>query len=193
MPPRSGRRRRRFWVGLLLLAIIVLLVRMATYTLYPLHHWQTLSMHALDYGLDPLLVAAVIRVESGWDPEAVSAPGARGLMQVMPPTAAEVAAQLGLEPFDPDRLFDPDINIRIGTYYLAALRQQFAGQEAAMLAAYNGGARHVHDWLATGRWSGQPTALHQIPFPETREFVRQVLRDRERYEALYRIDGSRRW
>lgn len=193
MPPRSGWRGRRVGVWLLLLAVALLLARSGMYRLYPLHHWQTLSTRALDYGFDPLLIAAVIRVESSWDPNAVSEPGARGLMQVMPATAAEVAAALGLTEFEADQLFEPDVNIHIGTYYLATLRQQFAGQEAAMLAAYNGGARHVHDWLAAGRWSGEAATLQDIPFPETRHFVRRVLRDHRLYEMLYRGDGNRRW
>lgn len=193
MPVRSRASRRRLVVWALVLVCLALLGRAGLYHLYPLHHWHTLSAQALDYGLDPLLVAAVIRVESAWDPEAVSAPGARGLMQVMPPTAAEVAQQLGLNEFHVDELFHPDMNIHIGTYYLAALRQQFAGRETAMLAAYNGGARHVHDWLDSGRWNGEQSGLQAIPFPETREYVRRVLRDYRLYELLYRVDGSRRW
>lgn len=196
MHRRSGRGdvRRRMPAAVWLLAAVIalLLARTAAYALYPLHYWETLNEQALEHGLEPLLVAAVIRTESNWRVQAVSGPGARGLMQVMPATAAEVAAQLGLTQFTDEQLFDPAINLRIGTFYLAALRREFAGNEVAALAAYNGGARHVRTWLASGRWNGQAETLQDIPFPETREFVRKVLRDWQLYERLYRGDGTRR-
>lgn len=189
---RRRGRRSRIAVWLLIIALL-LLGRTAVYKLYPLEHWPVLSERALDAGLDPLFVAAVIRTESGWDADAVSGPGARGLMQVMPATATEVARHLNLSDFTPDMLFEPAVNIHIGTYYLAALRREFDGNVAAALAAYNGGARHVHDWLQSGRWAGTPQTLDAVPFPETREFVRRVLRDADTYDRLFHPDGSRRW
>lgn len=182
----------RIAAWLLVGATVLWLVRTAVYGLYPLHYWDTLSEQALDHGLEPLLVAAVIRTESNWRIRAESAPGARGLMQVMPETAREVAGFLGLHDFGVDQLFEPEVNIQIGTYYLAALTREFDGNVVAALAAYNGGARHVRTWLAEGRWNGQADAVDDIPFPETREFVRQVLRDWAVYGQLYRHDGARR-
>lgn len=192
---QRGRRRvtRHVFTVVLLVASLALVARAALYRTYPLHHWQSVSNRALDHGLDPLFVAAVIRVESGWDAAAKSGPGALGLMQVMPETGREVADRLQISGFQPEHLHEPDVNIRIGTFYLAALQREFDGNQAAALAAYNGGIGHVRSWLKAGRWTGHETSVEQIPFPETREFVQRVGRDYRWYLRLYHPDGTRRW
>ncbi|MCG0239878.1 MAG: lytic transglycosylase domain-containing protein [Firmicutes bacterium] len=175
-----------FWLRLAALLVVVgaglwLLGLFA----YPFPYRDEVFQAAARYGVSPYLVAAVIRQESHWQPGVVSRQGARGLMQVMPETGRWAATQMGLGPLDPDRLFDPAVNIEVGTWYLGFLMQKFDGNWAAALAAYNGGSRHVEEWLRQGRWTGGADRLHEIPFPETRTFVRRVLRDYRRYRLLY--------
>nr|PZN42183.1 MAG: lytic transglycosylase [Bacillota bacterium] len=152
---------------------------------YPFPYREEVFQAAARHGVSPYLVAAVIRQESHWQPDVVSRQGARGLMQVMPETGRWAAAQMGLGPLDPHRLFDPAVNIEVGTWYLGYLIRKFDGNLAVALAAYNGGSRHVEEWLRQGRWSGGADRLDEIPFPETRTFVRRVLRDYRRYRLLY--------
>lgn len=153
--------------------------------LYPLPYTELIGDAAARYDLDPFLVAAVIRVESRFFEGAVSEPGARGLMQVLPDTGRWVAEQIGIGDFRPAMLFDPRTNITIGTWYLAYLRVEFGDNPTAALAAYNAGRGTVLEWLDGGVWDGTAEALERIPYPETRVFVERVLRDREIYNVLY--------
>src|SRR5690606_24055372 len=122
--------------------------------LYPFPFRAGVERAAADAGLDPYLVAAVAKVESGFNPRAVSPKGARGLMQVMPDTGAWVARQIGWERYHPDLLFEPEISLRIGAWYLAHLRRAFDGRLVPALAADNAGRGNVGRWLASGLWDG---------------------------------------
>ncbi len=172
--------------------------------LYPLHYGPAISRHAEAHRLDPHLVAAIIRTESRFNPRATSPRDARGLMQLMPDTATWVASRAGIEAFDADMLYDPEVNIALGTWYLADLRRQFGGDLLLVLAAYNGGRRNVERWVEEGRLApGAPLGdllapgptgrvtpavearLAAIPFRETRDFVRRVLVDYARYRWIY--------
>ena len=179
-------RTRRLIIALgavVLLLAAPLLLRL----IYPLHYADEIRTYAHAHGMDPHLIAAVIRVESRFEPRSQSAKGARGLMQIMPETGAWVASQLGLEDFTPDDLYDPDINIRIGTWYLADLRETFAGDVVLMLAAYNGGRTNVRRWLEQHDLAAGDLAdrLERIPFTETRRFVERVLLAYRMYRLLY--------
>ncbi|WP_258359617.1 lytic transglycosylase domain-containing protein [Moorella sulfitireducens (nom. illeg.)] len=168
---------------LVVVAILFGLLPRAGRLFYPLPYLEFIVEYAHQEGLDPLLVAAVTRVESKFYPRAQSAEGARGLMQLMPETARLAAGQLGLA-YDPERLFSPEYNLRLGSWYLAELLREFGDLNPA-LAAYNGGRGNVHNWLEKGVWDGSTRNLDQIPFPETREFVRRVLYDYRVYRTLY--------
>lgn len=152
--------------------------------LYPLSYKSLIFAYAEANGVDPYLVAAIIRTESGFRPDATSSQGARGLMQIMPETGRWAAARLGIE-FTPDDLYDPEYNIRLGTWYLAELLREFAGDPVLALAAYNGGRANVWRWLEERQWTGEARTLDQIPFAETRRYVARVLRDHQRYLWLY--------
>ncbi|OUM97746.1 MAG: hypothetical protein BAA04_10875 [Firmicutes bacterium ZCTH02-B6] len=156
--------------------------------LFPIPFAREIAAAAEANALDPFLVAALVRVESGFNPRAVSSRGARGLMQVMPDTGQWIAAQMGWTAFDPELLFDPELNLRMGTWYLRALLEQFDGRPAVALAAYNAGRTRVQEWLVQGRWDGREETLADIPFPETRNHVRRVLTTLDTYRWLY--DGS---
>jgi soluble lytic murein transglycosylase len=154
---------------------------------YPFHYREQIIASADMYRVDPLLVAAVIHTESGFRQNAVSARGARGLMQVMPSTAEWVAERIGFPSFSEEMLFEPHYNIQIGTWYLADLIKQFDGSTVIALAAYNGGRGEVDRWLHQGIWDGGEANLGQIPFTETRGFVMRVLKTYRRYNQLYSL------
>lgn len=191
---RVGWSRYAAWPLLLLLVLFLLIYGKGWLDrrLYPLPYRETVWIHAGAHDLDPLLVAAVIRTESRWRPGATSPKGARGLMQIMPETGRWIARQKGWPDLDIDRLYEPELNIEFGAWYLAYLRQDFDGDVILALAAYNGGNQNVRRWLQEKRWSGEHQTLGQIPFAETREYVRRVIDAYERYQRLYggnQLDG----
>jgi soluble lytic murein transglycosylase len=152
---------------------------------YPLIDGEELVRHAKANKLDPALVAGLIKQESAFFPRAVSVANARGLMQVLPSVGAEIARSLRYPVWSPSLLFDADVNLQIGTSHLAAATRQY-DDIVRVLAAYNAGGSRVE------RWSKKPSAAddvelfaEQIPFVETRDYVRIVQRNAEMYRALY--------
>ncbi len=127
-----------------------------------------------EYGVDPLLVEAVIECESGGRPDAVSRAGAVGLMQLMPGTARAVAAEIDLPSPDARDLFDPEINVRLGVYYLAKMLKLFEDKHLA-LAAYNAGPANVRRWMARNPGCVGAVVVSRSGFGETRHYVRRVL------------------
>ncbi len=153
--------------------------------LYPIHYAGMIATAAKQEGLDPFIVAAVIRTESRFRPSVVSSRGAQGLMQIMPDTGRWAAAQLGIEPYSESLLREPATNIRIGSWYLRRLIDQYRGDVVIALAAYNGGPSNVDRWLSEGRWSGKLSELSSIPFAETAEYVRRVTQAHRAYVSIY--------
>ena len=151
---------------------------------YPIRYVTEIAAHTQGTALDPYLVAALIRVESNFQPDACSMKGARGLMQLMPETAQWVAQQRGLKVAAID-LADPDTNIGLGTWYLTMLQEEFDGNLVVALAAYNGGRGNVSRWLSEQRWNGRLDGVRDIPFLETRLYVQRVLGVYSWYVRLY--------
>lgn len=135
-------------------------------------------------GVDPYLVAAIIREESQYDWRAVSRVGAIGLMQVMPATANSVAQRFGLPAVGRDDLFDQETNIRIGVHYVEQLLEQFSGNVAHTIASYNAGPMAVGSWIALHRGRSQDEFVELIPYQETRQYVKRVLRSYREYVRL---------
>lgn len=156
--------------------------------LYPFGYQDAVYRYSARHSLDPYLVAAVIRTESKFINIARSPKGAMGLMQMMPDTAEWVAKQIDYPNFDVSKLNDPEISIRFGTWYLASVKKEFGGNEILMLAAYNAGRGNVKSWIKQYEWPTNFQDIDQIPFKETREYVKKVLRDRQRYQILYQKD-----
>lgn len=187
-PPRP-RRRRAPRLTLLALALILVVFHRPIFLgfgrlVYPFPYREFVEQHAERHGLDPLLVAAVIREESGFNPRARSGVGARGLMQLMPRTAEWAAPKAGVSGFGLEDLEDPETNIRLGCWYLAYLSRQFGGDLPLMLAAYNGGEGNVARWRkARGHETEQ---LLTAAFPETRRYVKRGLSTYRNYRFLYR-------
>jgi soluble lytic murein transglycosylase len=144
--------------------------------------WQVLEACSRS-GVDPLLAYAVVRQESGFDPEAVSAAGARGLLQLMPSTAAAEAQSLGIEVAGDAGVDSVETNLLLGTHHMARLLEQFPGDLPAALAAYNANPEKARTWSAA---AGDPDVfLETIGWRETRGYVKTVLRNLLRYRALY--------
>lgn len=174
---------------MILLSIIVLIGGLLFHKplgrlLYPYPFRETIEMNAEFSGVDPQLVAALIYVESKFNPRAESRRGARGLMQLMPETALWVSDQKGLS-FHVDELYDPEVNLKLGIWYLAYLFREFNGDRVLALAAYNAGWSKVKEWLSIGAWEGKVDDLHRIPYPETRRYVTKIMRAYYLYHYLY--------
>lgn len=154
--------------------------------IYPYSYREYIDSCSREYDVDPYLVAAVIKTESKFKYNATSNYGAIGLMQLMPETAVWVAGQLDDTGFALDDLQEPGCNIRYGTWYLSSLKKEFAGNEVLMLAAYNAGRGNVLEWMERGGWDYQFNDIAAIPFQETEEYVRSVLKNKAKYQQLYR-------
>jgi soluble lytic murein transglycosylase len=159
--------------------------------LYPRGHWEVVRDRAGRYRLDPYLVLAVIREESAFAPRAVSRAGARGLMQLMPRTADVVARAHPVGQPLPDGLDSPEVNIALGSAHLAQLLQEFRGEWTHAIASYNAGAQAVRRWLEAQRGKPIDEFVEEIPFTETRLYVKRVLGSYERYVALYAAREAR--
>jgi soluble lytic murein transglycosylase len=134
---------------------------------------------------DPNLVYAVMREESRFRPRVESPVGARGLMQIIPPTGTRIARDLGQEEFDPDLLFVADTNVRFGTYYLEHLLERFAGTRPFAIAAYNAGPEAVGRWIKRDGDVPLDIFVDSVPYGETRRYLRKVLRSFHLYHLLY--------
>jgi soluble lytic murein transglycosylase len=142
---------------------------------YPLEYEHIIRGHATNYGLDPALLAAVVYVESRFDPNASSDAGAVGLMQLLPETAKGIALRTGGTRFVVADLRDPEINVRYGSWYLDHLRRRY-GEMRTALAAYHAGQGNVDRWRRAGTGIG---------FPETRAYIDEVERMRDVYADAY--------
>ena len=136
--------------------------------------------------IDPFLVAAVIKNESNFDRKAVSKVGAIGLMQIMPDTGAWIAEQMGIKNFDPQDLYRTDANIRLGCWYLGELEYEFQRNWVLMMIAYNAGRGNTKAWMQENNWDYDFNRIEDIPYSDTREYVRKVLYDRDEYYKLYK-------
>jgi soluble lytic murein transglycosylase len=150
---------------------------------YPLPYESLIRQWSASAGVDPMLVAGLIRQESAWEPEARSGANALGLMQLLPKTGRLMAVQAKVR-YSTPQLLTPNFNIRLGTLYFADLRRQFGSTEAA-LAAYNAGEDRLTFWTAGQRYPEPAAFVDSIPFTETREYVQIVMRNAEIYRKLY--------
>jgi peptidoglycan lytic transglycosylase len=153
--------------------------------IFPVDYWNLVYKYATAHKLDPYLMAALIKQESTFEPTARSAANAWGLMQVLPSTGRRYARTLGIRGFRTSRLTDPETNIRIGMAYFADLVKQF-GDVAPAVAAYNAGDARVARWVAERPGLDADEFIDDIPYPETRSYVKRVLGSADDYRALYR-------
>ncbi len=152
--------------------------------LFPKPYWTDLKRFSSANGLDPYLVASLIRQESEFNPNAISNKNALGLMQLLPRVGKGVAKQEKLKHFSPPQLFNPPVNLQLGTRYFRSMVDQFGGFEYA-LAAYNAGDYRVRDWQAGTKYRDVQEFVESIPFTETREYVQAIMRNANVYRQLY--------
>ncbi len=152
------------------------------YRIFPLKYADSIEKYSGEYGLDKYIVAGVIYAESGFDNTAHSGL-ARGLMQMTDKTADWVSEKLGIE-YDYDMAENPEINIKMGCYYLSCLIEKYQNRETA-LAAYNAGMGNVSKWLEDPRYSADGKTLSDIPYSETKKYVKRVKIFTYIYRKLY--------
>ncbi|MNZ74288.1 Soluble lytic murein transglycosylase precursor [compost metagenome] len=154
--------------------------------MYPVYYKADIKASASNYGLEPQLVAAIIRSESNYQTGRESRKGALGLMQIMPDTAAWVVQKAGFREVTEDMLLHrADVSIEVGTWYLHSLHKQFDHNSIAVIAAYNAGPGNVRKWMDSGVWDGTQDTISQIPFGETRHYIQRVIYYYNKYKDLY--------
>ena len=153
---------------------------------YPFLHRELVYKYALENDLSPFLIAGIIKVESGFKKDALSPKGAMGLMQIMPKTGRWAAEKINYHGYLEDNVLnDPETNIKLGAWYLSFLQHEFYDNEILYLAAYNGGLGNVKQWMAKYGWDRDFSDIEQIPFPETRNYVKKVLYYKKQYQEKY--------
>ena len=160
--------------------------------LFPQPYWSDLVADSQRNGLDPYLVASLIRQESEFNAGAVSPANAYGLMQLLPSVGKAAAKKNGIKKFDTRSLLNPSVNLQLGTTNLREVLDRFGGQPEYALAAYNAGDTPIRRWLATNDYKDVAEYVESIPYTETREYVQAILRNREIYRALYSPDKTAR-
>jgi len=186
----DARKRRKQFILVFLLAAIIACGTFGVYAtrrFFPMMYCDIIERYAAKYDLPPELIYAIIRAESSFNRYAVSHAGASGLMQIMEPTGVWAAQQMGLSYFDYNRIFEPEVNIHIGTWYINRLIRQFGGNLDTALAAYNAGSGNVSGWLSAQ--GSTDNTLSDIPFGETRNYVARVNLYQNVYRVLLRING----
>ena len=188
------KRKTSFWKKLLLMILVLASLSYFVWQnedfqrkyLYPYDYQDTINFYADRYEVDRNLVASVILAESKFRQDATSVHGARGLMQIMPETASWIATQIEDDSFSVDKLYNVNMNIKYGTWYLSELQTEFEGNEVLALAAYNAGRGNVYEWMEKYHWDINFKDYTKIPFPETREYVKRVLENKKHYNKLYK-------
>jgi soluble lytic murein transglycosylase len=186
---RKKLKRKRVILPLILIILVALFAQSDWLGrwIYPITYTEEIKKSALEYQLDPLLIAAIIRVESNYKHDAVSRKGAIGIMQIMPDTASWI---LEREDFGELTVKDVGINaqagIRMGSWYVKDLFRQFNGSLPKSLAAYNAGPGKVRQWLDSGVWQGTEQTLREIPYGETRHYVQRVMYYYKKYQDNYK-------
>ena len=151
---------------------------------YPKLYSTEVSKYAEEYGVDENLVYAIIKAESNFNEHAVSRSNAVGLMQLMYDTATDIATIVNIE-IDEEKLLDPDININLGTKYISMLIAKYGNIEVA-LASYNAGSGNVDNWIANGTIRADGSNIENVPYNETNNYVRKILRDYKIYSDFWK-------
>ncbi|MBU4483866.1 transglycosylase SLT domain-containing protein [bacterium] len=152
---------------------------------YPRAYNEHVESESIRTGVNPNLIYAIMREESTFKPKVLSSANAIGLMQIIPPTGRRLAKKTGLINFKKDSLEDPIINIRLGTYYLKELLMMFGRQPVYAIASYNAGETAVARWINNGYSDQIEEFIEEIPYQETRNYVKKVLASYWIYQELY--------
>lgn len=177
---------RRLFKFTIFLLITALLLGVVFAFFYPIGYKEFIVRYSREHNIDPLLIAAVINVESNYNKDAISNKNAKGLMQISPQTGSWGSRELGLVGYTEELLFDPQTNIRIGAWYINKLMNEFEGDLNLVLASYNAGSGNVRKWLGDSYYSIDGKTLYKIPFKETDEYLGKVELNYRIYQVLYK-------
>ena len=158
----------------------------------PVGHKRQLYQLGGEYKIDPLMLAAIIQAESGFNPYASSDKGALGLMQLLPETAEQLATELKIDYQDQEDLYREELNLRLGAYHFSKLLKSFDGNLVMALAAYNAGSRNVRSWKLEPFGRDQAELIESIPVLETRAYVMRVLKNYRFFKTLQSVKRSLR-
>lgn len=158
--------------------------------IYPTKYSEYVYKYAEEYEVDPLLVFAIIKAESNFNPNVVSSSNAIGLMQLIDTTAEEIAKKLDINFLKGASLYNPELNIRLGTKYFSDLMKEYNNNYLLALTAYNAGIGNVGKWIEQGIIKADGSDIENIPFKETNNYVRKIVRDYKIYKDLYMINIS---
>ena len=170
---------------IVIILVVVLSINSVIRIYFPLHYSEHIENYSKKYNLNPYLVAAIIRTESNFKPEAKSPKNAYGLMQITSSTGEWAAKEMKIDSFSVEQLTDPEYNIRMGCWYIDNLKKEFQGNMDLVIAAYNGGRGNVQKWLADEEHSKDGKNLYYIPFKETDKYVKRVKVYYNLYKLLY--------
>lgn len=179
-----ARRAAAFIVVILIFLLAVNNKKVLKY-FYPVDYKTYVEKYSREYKLDPMMVYALIKSESRFNPEAKSRKGAIGLMQITPQTGEYISGLLGDSYFTVERLLKPEINIKYGCFYLSKLYKDFDGNIDLVLAAYNGGEGNVRKWLKEYDDGKGSIRINDVPFEETKNYIIKVKKDYKIYKYIY--------
>jgi len=168
-----------------ILAFVLINIKTIFKMFYPVKYENQILKYSQKYNVDPALIVAVMRAESNFDDKATSSRGAYGLMQIMPDTGTWIAENMKLKDFNVEKLYDDELNIDMGCWYINNLNTEFNGNIDLVLAAYNGGRGNVQKWLKDSKYSSDGKTLTVIPFEETDKYVKKVKTNYNVYMKLY--------
>ncbi|HOM43249.1 MAG TPA: lytic transglycosylase domain-containing protein [Bacillota bacterium] len=175
----------RLLVAVLLIYAALLNIPNLLKLLYPIEHKEIIIKYGQMHKVDPLLLAALIKTESNFEPRAESRKGAKGLMQITPSTGEWIAKTIGVNNFNEDMLFDPETNIMLGSWYIEHLTNYYKGSFELVFAAYNGGRGNVDKWLKDKNLSSDGITLDTIPFSETKNYLEKLRKNYNIYKMIY--------
>lgn len=153
--------------------------------IYKQEYSEYVNKYAQTNEIDPKWIYAIIKVESNFNPNVTSGSGAKGLMQLMDNTAADIAKELNVENFEPNMLYDPEINIMLGTKYFDKLLTKYNENYYLAIAAYNAGIGNVDNWINKGIINSDGSNIENIPYKETNMYVRKTIKAHKVYVELY--------
>lgn len=181
---------KKLWkyIIVLIVIIIILVVLFSNKNtimkkFYIIKYSEYVEKYSQEYEIDKYLIYACIKAESNFIEKAESKKGAKGLMQLMDSTGQEIAKGLNMT-IDNDDLFIPEININLGTKYISKMLKKYGNIQLA-LAAYNAGSGNVDSWINSGKLKADGSDIEKIPFKETNNYVRKILKDYKIYKELY--------
>jgi soluble lytic murein transglycosylase len=178
-----------FTILLFIFVILFGILKIQNYILkkiYKIEYSEYIYKYSEENNIDPLLITAIIKVESNFNRNIKSSSGALGLMQLMESTAVEQANEVGEEIVVTESLYNPEINIKIGTTYFAKLMKKYDNNYLLALAAYNAGIGNVDSWIKDGIIKEDGSDIENIPYKETNNYVRKIVRDYKIYQKLYK-------